>query len=242
MNTHIQQFTYDVGCLAIRGTSVDAVGHTHRALQLIVPIEAQEYLLDIAGTRQKDSRAALINSRTRHALQANDILVLLIDPACHLGKVLGKQLLNGRDHHFFAHARAAMTANCTLDKALIDSILSALGLPVCRERHIEPRIQRLTELVLHMFKAGDGDQVNLDWAAAQVHLSRSRLQHVFRDQLDMPWRAWLLWQRLLHAALLAANGAPLTESAIAAGFSDAAHFSRTFKSTFGITPSAISLG
>ncbi|TGL76672.1 helix-turn-helix domain-containing protein, partial [Leptospira yasudae] len=43
--------------------------------------------------------------------------------------------------------------------------------------------------------------------------------------------------RILEAAKLLKDGKSITEAAHAAGFSDSAHFTRTFKENFGFVPS-----
>ncbi|MGM0586907.1 MAG: helix-turn-helix domain-containing protein [Bacteroidota bacterium] len=72
-----------------------------------------------------------------------------------------------------------------------------------------------------------------------IHLSKSRFMHLFSDQVGIPVRKFILWQRLLHALQHLSEGDTITESAHAAGFTDSAHMNRTFKTMFGITPSAI---
>lgn len=57
--------------------------------------------------------------------------------------------------------------------------------------------------------------------------------------MGIPWRTYLLWRRLLGASRHAATGRSLTESAHFAAFSDAAHFSRTFRAMFGLTPADV---
>jgi len=79
----------------------------------------------------------------------------------------------------------------------------------------------------------------LQRAAAAAGPSPSRLSHLFRAEIGLPFRSFVLWARLRRAAELAAGGASTTECAIAAGFSDAAHFSRTFREHFGLPPSLV---
>jgi AraC-like DNA-binding protein len=49
----------------------------------------------------------------------------------------------------------------------------------------------------------------------------------------------VLWARLQRAVREAGRGRSLTECAAAAGFSDGAHFSRTFRAHFGLSPSVV---
>ena len=72
--------------------------------------------------------------------------------------------------------------------------------------------------------------------AQVVHLSPSRFQHRFVQHTGMAVRTYLRWLRLLTALTAIARGASLTQSAVEAGFADAAHFSRTFRRHFGFAP------
>lgn len=78
-----------------------------------------------------------------------------------------------------------------------------------------------------------------DVLAAQTGLSASRFQHRFRAHTGMALRPYLRWRRLLAAIERMMRGAAITEAALAAGFSDAAHFTRTMRRHFGIAPSAL---
>lgn len=75
--------------------------------------------------------------------------------------------------------------------------------------------------------------------AKSVFLSPSRLMHLFSEQLGIPVRKYILWQRLRHAILQLASGSTITEAAHDAGFTDSPHMNRTFNAMFGITPSKI---
>jgi AraC family transcriptional regulator len=66
-----------------------------------------------------------------------------------------------------------------------------------------------------------------------VHISRS-----FRSRLGCTFREYLTLIRLRRATdLLKRSSADITEIAFACGFSDHAHFTRTFKRSIGLTPS-----
>lgn len=76
--------------------------------------------------------------------------------------------------------------------------------------------------------------------AARVHLSPSRFMHLFSEQIGIPVRKYILWQRLRRVLLLLAAGSHnLTRAAHKAGFTDSSHMNRTFSTMFGITPSKI---
>ncbi|MFI6501178.1 helix-turn-helix transcriptional regulator [Nonomuraea typhae] len=84
--------------------------------------------------------------------------------------------------------------------------------------------------------------VRLAAVARAVHLSESRLAHLFTEELGLPFRPYVLWERLRVALTSAAQGASLITAAHEAGFSDAAHLTRTVRRMMGDTPSALATG
>lgn len=81
--------------------------------------------------------------------------------------------------------------------------------------------------------------MRLQDAAAAVHLSPGRFRHLFVAQTGTTFRAWLLWARTEHAIGAATQGMSWTDAAQAAGFADAAHFTRTCRRVLGIAPSML---
>lgn len=75
--------------------------------------------------------------------------------------------------------------------------------------------------------------------ADAVHISPSRLRHLFVAETGVPFRPYVLWLRLQHALEQAVAGASWTEAAHASSFADSAHLSRTFRRMFGLNPSAL---
>ena len=97
-----------------------------------------------------------------------------------------------------------------------------------------PPDPRLTKVV----EALRSGQMGREEMAALVHLSPSRFSHWFVEQTGLPLRSYAKWLRLTQALQHVAKGVRLTEAAHAAGFSDSAHFSRTFRTLLGIDPSS----
>ena len=63
--------------------------------------------------------------------------------------------------------------------------------------------------------------------------------HAFTDSLGIAVRPYILWLRVQRACSELSNGASVTQAAVRAGFSDAAHLSRTFRRMLGTTPGEI---
>jgi AraC-like DNA-binding protein len=70
-------------------------------------------------------------------------------------------------------------------------------------------------------------------------LSDSHLSHLFRKETGMALRGYKLWRRTMEGTQLMLQGKSITEASSESGFADTAHFSRSFKQQFGISPSAL---
>ncbi|MBL8522247.1 MAG: helix-turn-helix domain-containing protein [Betaproteobacteria bacterium] len=77
---------------------------------------------------------------------------------------------------------------------------------------------------------------SIESLADKVHLSPSRLAHLFKGEVGVPIRRYVLWMKMRRALDLAIAGDSLTTAALSAGFADSAHLSRTVRSMMGIAP------
>jgi AraC-like DNA-binding protein len=100
-------------------------------------------------------------------------------------------------------------------------------------RTLDARIARAVAVL----QDGAGEEQSATAAAATAGLSPSRFQHLFTEEVGVPFRRYRGWKRLRAAIREAAQGASLTAAAHAAGFADQAHFSRAFRTAFGAPPS-----
>jgi AraC-like DNA-binding protein len=73
--------------------------------------------------------------------------------------------------------------------------------------------------------------------AAMACLSESRFEKLFKEQTGLPVTQYRLRFRVYISAVLLAQGYSVTDAALIAGFSNTAHFSRTFSAINGLPPS-----
>jgi AraC-like DNA-binding protein len=76
-------------------------------------------------------------------------------------------------------------------------------------------------------------------AAGHALLSSSRFNHLFRAQAGVSFRSYRVWAQVRCALTGLGPRLNLTDAALQGAFSDASHFSRTFRATFGMTPSSV---
>lgn len=97
---------------------------------------------------------------------------------------------------------------------------------------------RLTPVFELLRQEGDVNHA-LAQAASLVHLSPSRMAHLFRAETGMSYRGFRIWKRLLLAAEHLQRTDCLTRAAVDAGFADASHFSNCYKRYIGATPAQV---
>jgi len=74
--------------------------------------------------------------------------------------------------------------------------------------------------------------------AKRIGMERTRALRAFKAATGMTFRAFKNWTGLQAAARQIADGDLVRTAAMDAGFSDSAHLTRTFRMSFGTTPSA----
>jgi len=101
--------------------------------------------------------------------------------------------------------------------------------------------ERITK-VLDLIASSDDLRLSLEQVAATVYLSPSRFQHLFKQQVGLPFRRYMLWRKVTRAMIAIARKGTLTAAAQMSDFADAAHLTRTFHQMFGLPPSLLMQG
>jgi AraC-like DNA-binding protein len=82
-----------------------------------------------------------------------------------------------------------------------------------------------------------GEPISVSMLCSAAGLSRSHFSRAFRMSTGQSPHAYVVRLRIERAMCLMLDGdAPLSEIALAAGFSDQAHFSNAFRRATGTTP------
>lgn len=117
--------------------------------------------------------------------------------------------------------------------ATLKEVLS--GLLLCQEEL--PLDERVAECIRYV-NSLKAKRVSAAELAKRVDLSLSRFLYLFKREMKVTLRGYLMWRRCVEGGVLVAKGVSITEAAHNAGFTDSAHFSRVFKKLFGITLSS----
>lgn len=212
--------------------------HAHSVPVYLAGVYAP-FRLRIAGRAWTHTRTAVIPAGVSYEFDVagQPLAVLYLEPHEAGAGALAPLVLGAREEagallggdgeltlirELYEAREGALWANAALDSLL------AFSKPRAR-RALDPRIARaVTALAADIEKT---EQV-AD-AARAAGLSPSRFQHLFADEVGVPYRRFRIWQRLRRAIGEIAAGSRFTDAAHQAGFFDQAHFARAFRQTFG---------
>ena len=212
------------------GDGVDASEHRHHALQAVWSFEEETQLR--VGDQEVRAEALLIAADAPHSLRAPERHhgVVLINPESLLGRRL-TSALTGRQVMRLSRPSSRGGDSAAVTLAWLRAWFAEVTRGVV-PASLDPRVE---EAITHIEQLAE-KRISARELAARVVLSEGRFAHLFKDEVGVPLRRYLMWVRTLDAISLAREGRTLTEAAHAAGFSDSAHFTRTFRRCFGVSP------
>ena len=214
--------------------------HSHHALQ--IEIGLQRTFKISSGQDCIECRFAVIPHDAPHRIDDCGGLqaIIYLEPECILSTILKEKYFpSGETRKLdFQIIRPFIDMLLKLEKEihpchkaknLLDNIAISLTGDYSPNRILDKRIKK----VIDICKNSPDKQIQTRFLAKKVNLSEGRLTHLFKQQVGIPIRRYLLWLRLSDALMELSQGGTFTEAAHHAGFSDAAHLSRTYRQMYG---------
>jgi AraC-like DNA-binding protein len=228
--------------MIVWGPGFRAAAHRHHCVQLLLALHGS---LLVRGGRNKAWRkcgAVWVRPDATHEVDARGITLLIgfINAESDMGAALS-QRIEGEIACVPAHqvARWRAVLGSTPTEARAERWLTRFILRHRRSRAIHPGVRQVLSYLQE--PRAFWDDLSLKALAGVAGLSPSRFMHAFTESVGVPVRPYILWLRLQRAACDLMNGASVTSAAHRAGFSDAAHLTRTFRRMLGATPSDLAL-
>lgn len=231
------------GFVAYLGVGSRAEEHAHYAVQLVWGL-GQTVEVTTGGETHVVG-ATLIPAHVPHSLSAttDSLLVLLVEPTGRRGRLLNDI---ARQHHCMdveRHLAAIAAPALTVDadtmrlwcEQLIDVVIASAQRDLPEPAELRREVADTLAYINNMLP----DVPRLTAAASTAGISASRLTHLFTAQVGIPFRRFVLWARIRLVTQQVQAGWNLTDAAASAGFADSAHFTRVFRTMFGLAPSAI---
>jgi len=228
--------------MIVWGPGFTSAGHSHHSVQLIMALRGHLLIRGGAKGEWRKCGAALVRPDAAHEVDARSTTVLIgfVDSESELGTALVERI-EGEicciPENRVARWRAALGP--TLTESRVERWVRTELLHRHRAVRIHPRVNRVLKYLRE--KLGVSYDFSLKTLSAVSGLSQSRFMHVFTESVGVPLRPYVLWLRVQRASCDLMAGASATSAAHNAGFSDAAHLTRTFRKMLGMTPTDLAL-
>jgi AraC-like DNA-binding protein len=231
------------GWLVYSGPTGPTTAHAHHAFQLVKVLEGEVAVRGEEDLEPIAYEAIVIPPDVVHSSSgASRSILVFVDPDTLAGRRLRRAVSPKTTAEAWRRAAApieelvfAAPASWAEARSVHDAIIDRLAPASGPAQPLHPALLRARGwLVDHL----DGDP-SLAHAAEAIGLSEDRLSHLFNEQLGLGIRPLVLWLRLRRVAMELARGSSLSAAAIAAGFADGPHMTRTFRRMFGVAPSDV---
>lgn len=229
----------DIGGIYI-GDNIATDTHIHHAVTIAVSF-SEQFVFECENTAISCSGLVIqphILRKFINPLHAR-VAFVHIDPFSDQGLILRehtrhfKELTDVQIHNIIRLLKswsATDTNNEDATSYLIQQIVSKTGI---RKRH-RTLDERITKAIARIRISENTSLKNM---AAFCDLSTYRFSHLFRQETGLSFREFVLYTKLVRSLKAICQNQSLTQSSYAGGFSDQAHFTRTYLKAFGILPS-----
>lgn len=241
-------YLWDGGFLLVgRGQGI-VPSHQHHAIQIVFAIDGE---VGMRGTRGdwRMCRGAIVRHDVEHSFNANGALeaMLFVDPE----SAEGAWLRSGLREDITIVPDARLEAPVAELRRFVERPLESMGVEelsrhcvraLCAGAPPSRRIDERVSRVLAAIRGSDELRMSIDEAASMACLSSSRFAHLFKQQVGLAFRRYMLWRKLTRAMVVIGRGETISTAAHEADFADAAHLRRTFYQMVGLAPSLLMRG
>lgn len=211
--------------------------HSHLAVHLIVGLGAGLHCN--AANESFDTDAVFIASDIPHTAysESGEMLVFLFDPACAYANEIQRMYLQGKEYFCLNPEQATMIKNLWIQnrdslKKADQAVLEYLGLTENNERKLDERVAKVLSILKEINEVPENA---VDFLCGKVCLSKSRLSHLFKENLGISLSRYLAWEKMRKGYILFQKYGKLTDAAVMAGFDSPSHFAATCKRMFGLS-------
>jgi AraC-like DNA-binding protein len=238
-------YVWEGGFLVLGRSNGFVPAHRFHAVQVLILLDGRVSVADSRGEWRSGSATII-----RHDVERTEVIekalgaVMLVDPESIEGLWLRSALSS--DITIVPESRVQKCREelrTFLERPFESMEIGALirlcvhsicpGAPPARR--LDPRVTS----VLQAIRSSNDMRISLDRAASQACLSPGRFAHLFKQQVGLPFRRYMLWRKLTRAVMAIARGNTIGAAAVAADFADAAHLTRTSLAMLGVPPSAM---
>lgn len=211
--------------------------HSHLAIHLIVGLGTRLHCT--VADEKFDTESVFIASDVPHTAYSDsgEMLVFLFDPACRYANEIERLYLHGKEYSCLVLEQATTIRSFLIQnrksmKKADKAVLEYLGLEKSNERKLD---ERVSEVLTILRETEEVPENAVDFLCDKVFLSKSRLSHLFKENIGISLSRYLAWEKMRKGYILFQKYGNITDAAVMAGFDSPSHFAATCKRMFGLS-------
>ncbi len=233
---------WDKDNIGVICNKLNAVNHSHCILQIFLSFDAPMEI--IVGERCISGKCVIINKNVPHSVVSNEQmrLSIFIEPTANLShqlakKLIGDYLICDKENIAEIQRKAVelISASQNIYQSFINNLIDYLGLKIAH-----PILDERIKQTMNLLKDCDFYDHTIKYFSDKVALSPSRLSHLFREQIGVPLKSYIILHQLEKAFTALFDGKNITDAAMIAGFDSSSPFAATTKKWLGM-PVSISI-
>lgn len=241
-------YLWEGGFLVTGQAGGEVPPHSHHAIQIFLALDGAAAIRPTGG-EWREGRGIIVRPDVEHSFNARGATgaLLFVDPESTEGVWLQSVLTDeitfapqARLQSCLAELQAFMQR--PLESMDVSALVRHCVLAFCPGAPPSRSLDSRVTTVLRKIRESDDLRMSLEAAASLIHLSPGRFAHLFKEQLGLPFRRYMLWRKLTRAMLVIGRESNIAAAAHGSDFADAAHLTRTFNQMFGIPPSVMMRG
>lgn len=210
--------------------------HSHLASHLVIGAGGSLHIM--VNGQEFTADAVIIASDIVHTIYMDqgDMIVYLFDTASDHSRQLSEKYLKGVDFYIpeklLTDTMREVWKESANDLKTADKrLLEVLGI-VRRESKMD---ERITDVLTFLREMDSVPEDITDILCRRVCLSKSRLSHLFKEQMGISLHRYLALDKMKKGYLSFLEYGNITDAAMRAGFDSPSHFAATCKRMFGIS-------
>lgn len=242
-----QGYMFDM-CIVTVVDALVAPQHRHGVIQLMVSLDGGTCSAGSTLDDLREGHAHLIAANEPHAVHGHDGLqaVVLIPQESAVARQLTteylaeepivtvpRQVAERLPRESFLRAYEERWSAEEVRPACEDFLAALLQSVPDARTAFHPATRQAVRIIAGL----EQKRISADELSNRVGLSKSHFLRTFSRDMGVPLRPYLQWRRLMDAFVFLLDGSGVTNAAVQAGFSDAAHLNRVSQRAFAMNPS-----
>lgn len=232
---------FDTDNIGLITDTLDAKEHSHYPLQLF--LSKDDPLKIIVDKDEVYARCIAVGQNAEHkfASDSKAHISVIVEAASDFSRLLNEKIAG--NYAVFENESLTDLQNKAkelipmADKKQWQNFMRDFKRYLGIEQHRRTLDERITQL-LALLKQCDCFDHTVAAFAKQVSLSPSRLSHLFRQQIGVPLKSYIVLHQTEKAFAALLSGTSITDASMFAGFDSPSHFAATVKKLMGQPASA----